>query len=245
MPSAPVIVLVAAFSSVAGFLVVSRFVPDRWLVADPDAASSLYAVIGMAYAILVALGAIAVWEPRSEAVQSTDLEATNLVEAYWSTRVLPEPDRTAVQNLIISYAEEVVEREWPVLRVRRTSSQGAEDLMTQLRLRVEAVDPEQEQVVERVAAVAEARRARISAADEGMPQPMWPILIGGGIVSVAFLYLFGMARTFPNGLMLFVVGGMVALLLAVIYQLEFPFSRGLGVSSEPFQDALTRLNTLP
>lgn len=83
MLAATAVVLAAATLSAAGFLIVSRYVPERWIVADADAASALYATIGMVYAILIAIAAIAVWEPRTEASRNTDLEATSLVEAYW------------------------------------------------------------------------------------------------------------------------------------------------------------------
>lgn len=252
MPAPVVVVILVALSSVAGFVLVTRFVPERWLIADADASSAIYSVIAMAYTILVALGAIAVWEARSDAAGSTEHEAIQLVEAHWSARDLAEPDRGAVRGLIVAYTQEVIEGEWPMLRRERAASTRAEDLLTRLRARVEAVEPAdereafaQEQVIERINEAADARRARISAADEGMPSPLWPILIGGGIVSITFLYLFGLARTFPNGLMMFFVGGMLAVVLAVIYQLEFPFSRGLGITPDPFRDALLRQHTLP
>ena len=84
-------ILGCATLSVVGFLFLSRFVPERWIVADTDAAGALYATIGMVYAILVALAAIAVWEPRAAAAENTEREATDLIEAYWSARALDTP----------------------------------------------------------------------------------------------------------------------------------------------------------
>ena len=252
MLSSILVILGCATLAVVGFLFLSRFVPDRWLIADADAAGALYATIGMVYAILVALAAIAVWEPRAAAADSTEREATDLIEAYWSARALETPDRLKVQQLITTYTEEVIDGEWRILSRERAPSSRAQNLLNQLRSTAEAIEPEtdrqvaaHDQVLARIADAADARRARIGAASEGMPYPLWPILIFGGVISIAFLYLFGLQRTFPNGLMMFTVGGMVALLLVVIYQLEYPFSRGLSIGPEAFQDALIQLGMMP
>jgi hypothetical protein len=246
------VILGCAALSVGGFLLLSRFVPHRWIVADADAAGALYATIGMVYAILVALGAIAVWEPRAAAADNTEREATDLIETYWSARTLDPPDRTRIQGLVVRYTQEVINSEWRGLARKHTPSAGAQDLLNLLRSSAEGVEPATDQqaaaldhVLARISDAADARRARVSAADEGMPYPLWPILILGGIISIAFLYLFGLRRTFPNGLMMFTVGGMVALLLVVIYQLEYPFSRGLAIGPDAFQDVLTQLGMMP
>jgi hypothetical protein len=252
MFSSILVILGCATLSVIGFLFLSKFVPQRWIVADGDAAGALYATIGMVYAILVALAAIAVWEPRAAAAENTEREATDLIEAYWSARVFDAPDRARVQGLIVDYTEEVISGEWRTLARKREAGAKAQDLLNRLRSTAEAIEPStdrqtaaHDQVLARISDAADARRARIGAAGEGMPYPLWPILILGGIVSIAFLYLFGLQRTFPNGLMMFTVGGMVALLLVVIYQLEYPFSRGLSIGPDAFQNALTQLGLMP
>lgn len=252
MLSSILVILGCATLSVVGFLFLSRFVPQRWIVADADAAGALYATIGMVYAILVTIAAIAVWEPRAAAADSTEREATDLIEAYWSARSLPAPDRLNVQRLILTYTEEVIDGEWHVLSKDRLPSADAQNLLNQLRSTAEAIEPvtdremsAHDQLLARIADAADARRARIGAAGEGMPYPLWPILILGGAISISFLYLFGLQRTFPNGLMMFTVGGMVALLLVVIYQLEYPFSRGLAIGPEAFRNALIQLGMMP
>ncbi|MCP2324781.1 hypothetical protein HDA40_003288 [Hamadaea flava] len=242
----------AAAASVGGFLLISKVVPRRWLVADTDAASTLYATIGMAYAILIAIAAIAIWEPRSAAASSTDLEAGSLVEAYWSADQLAPADRTEVRDLIVAYLGEATGPEWTRLRVRHEPDDGAELLFTELRRRVDAVhpqtDPEQNayaQLSAQISAAAGARSGRLQAAGEGMPGLLWPVLIAGGLVSVVFLYLFGLERTFPNGLMMAVVGAMIALLLFVLYQVEYPLSRAFAVTPDSLTTALARLRGLP
>ncbi|MGY0231832.1 bestrophin-like domain [Longispora urticae] len=238
----------AAVLSVLGFLLVSRYVPARWVVADSNGAGALYATIGMVYAILIAIAAIAVWEPHTDAGASTDREAADMVEAYRSAGQLAEPDRTDIQALITRYTHEVVNREWDSLRDGRAADPRTAATFEALRVRVEKVEPVGErqqtyfqQLLGRVNDAADARRTRVAAADEGMPEPLWPILILGGLVTVGFLWMFGMERTFPNGLMMAVLGGMVALMLFVLYQVEYPFSHGMAVEPGAFEEAQRQL----
>lgn len=248
LPAGIGVVLIAAVLSTAGFLLISRFVPTRWLVADADAASALYATIGMVYAILIAISAIAVWEPHTEAGQSTEREAADLTEAYWSAGDLPDRAQFAIRSLITQYLHEVIDGEWPSLHTDRAPSERAMSLFAQLRTEANAIEPvgnrqqaSYQQISAKISDAADARRSRIAAAGTGMPALLWPILIGGGIASIAFLYLFGLDRTFPNGLMMATVGGMIALMLFVIYQVEYPFSRDLGIDPDAFRVALTQV----
>ena len=242
------VVLAAALASVVGFTVVSRWVPRRLRVADGDAVGTVYSTIGMVYAILIAIAAIAVWEPRADAASNTEIEASSLVEAYWSANRLAPADRDDVRGLIVGYLQVAGGAEWDHLRSANSGMMTAETLSTELRERVDAVRPatEGEQAAHQmlagqVSTAATARRARIGDADARMPAPLWPILLGGALVSVGFLYLFGLRRTIPNGLMFAALGGMVALMLFVLYQVELPYSRGFAVEPDALQAALETL----
>ena len=242
------VMLIVAVASTAGFILMSKYVPERWLIADSDAASALYATIGMVYAILIAIAAIAVWEPHDDAGQATSREASDMSEAYWSARGLAPTDSTEIRVLITQYVHVVVDQEWPSLHADHAPSPEAEDVFAELRMRVEAVQPVgdsqenfEQDVLSNINDAASARRARLAAASQGMPPLVWPTLLFGAVINIGFLYLFGLDRTFPNGLMMAIVGGMLGLVLFVIYQVEYPFSGGLSVGPDAFRTALATL----
>jgi hypothetical protein len=239
------VMAVAAAASTAGFLLVSRYVPDRWLVADSAAASAMYASVGMVYAIFIALGAIAVWGPHDVASQSSRQEVSDMTEAYWWAGQLDPTSAATVRSLIVAYGQSVVQQEWPRLRNDHTGDPTTAALFSQLREAAVAVRPSDDQqeeaaqnVRDRLESAADARRTRLVVAADGMPPLLWPALFLGGAVGIAFLYLFGLERTFPNGLMMATVSAMMALSLFIIYQLEFPFSRALSIGPGPFTTML-------
>jgi hypothetical protein len=240
------VMVLSAGLSIAGFLAVSKYVPDKWLVADADAASALYATIGMVYAILIAIAAIAVWEPHDDAKQAAQQEAADLSESYWLAGQLSAPSSTQIRDLIVRYDRSVVNKEWPALKETHKGDQMTAELFDQLRTAAATVQPAtdaqqsaEDDLLDRLEDAADARRSRLTAADQSMPPMLWPTLILGAVVSIAFLYVFGLDRTFPNGVMMATVAAMTALVLFVIYEVEFPYSRGLSVGPEAFTTALT------
>jgi hypothetical protein len=72
-------------------------------------AGFIYAVLGVAYAVMLGLMIIAVWESFAEARDTVDQEATELAEIAWLAHRLPEPEGTHIQEVARSYAEVVVE----------------------------------------------------------------------------------------------------------------------------------------
>src|SRR5215204_7083252 len=80
----------------------------------------IYAALGVIYAVLLALVVIAVWEEYGAARETVEQEANAAADIFWLADRLPEPRSTHVQELVRSYAQEVVEHEWPLLEQGRT-----------------------------------------------------------------------------------------------------------------------------
>jgi hypothetical protein len=89
-------------------------------------AGFIYAALGVIYAVLIALVVIAVWEEYDAASVTVEQEANALAEIYWLAHRLPEPEATHLQELVRSYAEEVVHKEYPLME------QGQAPLLTQV-----------------------------------------------------------------------------------------------------------------
>ena len=98
--------------------------------------------------------------------------------------------------------------------------------------------------IDGVTTTSEARASRAAASTRGLPVVMWFLVIGGGMLTIAFAYLFDIAGLVPQ--MIFTAGltVMVVLLLYAVYQLEFPFSRGERIEPDAFRFALARFDQL-
>ena len=107
------VVIGACLAALAGLELVQRLVPHEKRQEHNDVAGFLYAVIGVVYAVLLALLVIAVWQHYVKANETVESEANGVAEVAWLAHRLPEPERHELQEDARSYAQEVVEEEWP------------------------------------------------------------------------------------------------------------------------------------
>src|SRR5829696_8118820 len=107
------VVFGACLAAVAGLESVQRLVPAEKRQEHNDVAGFLYAVVGIVYAVLLALLVIAVWEQYQSANETVGSEANAVAEIAWLARRLPEPEHHVLQEDARAYAQEVVDTEWP------------------------------------------------------------------------------------------------------------------------------------
>ena len=239
------VVLVA----IVGLGTVGRAVPTALRREHNDVAGFIYAVVGVVYAVLLALVVIAVWEEHEAAKATAESEANELAEVFWLAHRLPDPEGPRLQELARSYAREVVEEEWPLME-RGRSSPRAWALLDDMRLGVQELEVRTpadgvlfEQGLDRVRGLADARRTRLVEAEEGIPAVLWAVLVFGGIVTVGFTYLFGLENTWSHRLMVAAVAGVIALALFTVGSLEYPFSGGTRIGPDAFELVRGRFET--
>jgi hypothetical protein len=247
----------ACLAALVGLMLVQRLVPVEVRKGQNDVAGFVYAVLGVIYAVLLALVVIAAWEDFGRARVTVEAEANALAEIAWLANGLPDPERHELQELSRSYAEVVVDEEWPLMEQGRAplmeQSQDATTgwvLIDDIRASLQEVEPRTDTGLElyaegldQVQRLADARRTRLVQAEEGMPAVLWVVLIAAGIVVVGFAYLFGLENSGAHALMVASLAGVIALVLFTIGALEHPFSGGARIGPEAFELVLNRLET--
>ncbi len=243
--------------ALAGLELVQRLVPAGSRQQHNDVAGFIYAALGVIYAVLLALVVIAVWEEYRAASETVEQEANALAEIFWLAHRFPEPEGSHLQELARSYAEKVSHNEWPLME------QGQAPLMTQtqgipagwtliddIRANLQEVEPRtpaDEQLyaegLDQVQRLADARRMRLVAAEEGIPGVLWAVLIFGGMAAVGFTYLFGLENTWAHRLMVVTLAAVIGLVLFTIGAIEHPFSGGARIGTEAFNLVLERFET--
>jgi hypothetical protein len=243
--------------ALGGLELVQRLVPAVSRQRHNDVAGFIYAALGVIYAVLLALVVIAVWEEYQAASETVEQEANATAEIFWLGNRLPEPEGRHLQEFAQSYAEEVVHKEWPLME------QGQAPLMTQtrgtpagwtiiddIRASIQGFEPRtkgEEQLyaegLDQVQRLADARRMRLVAAEEGVPAVLWVVLVFGGIAAVGFTYLFGLESTWAHRLMVVTLAAVIGLVLFTVGALEHPFSGGARIGTGAFELVLERFDT--
>src|SRR5215218_10092625 len=201
-----------AVAAVAGLELVQRLVPAQKRQQHNDVAGFLYAVIGVVYAVLLALLVIAVWEQYQRALETVEGEADSVADIAWLAHRLPETERYQLQEHARSYAQEVVDTEWPLMEQGGIEGQRgtpqAWNLIDDMRATLQGFEPSTEaeaqlyaEGLDQIDRLGDDRRIRFVAAGEGIPGILWAVLVFGAVVVVGFTYLFGLRNSWAHRLM--------------------------------------------
>jgi protein-S-isoprenylcysteine O-methyltransferase Ste14 len=244
--------LVVALSiaiAVMGLTVVQRVVPSQLRQEHNDVAGFIYAVLGVIYAVLMALVVIAVWEDFAEARDTAEREASELADVFRLAHQMPQPEGRQLQELARSYAQVVVDEEWALMAQGR-SSPRAWDLLDEMSLSLSNVEVRTSveeavyaETLNRMDELADARSARLVEAGEGIPAILWGVLVVGGVMVVGFTYLFGLDNSLSHKLMVAVLTLVISLILFSIGLLQYPFSGDVRVGPEAFELVLERFES--
>ena len=134
------LVAVAILIAVGGLAFVQRLYSTERRKQHNDVAGFIYAVLGVAYAVLLGLVLIAVWEKWDAAETITADEANELAGIFYWAHALPQPEGRHIQELVRSYERVVVVDEWPLMAQGR-SSPKAWDTLDELRATILGLQP--------------------------------------------------------------------------------------------------------
>ena len=233
--------------AVGGLVLVQRLVPIERRLAHNDVAGFIYAVLGVAYAVLLGLMVVAVWQDWEAARDSATQEANELAAVFWLAHGLPEPEGRHIQELARDYARVVVGEEWPLMQHGK-SSPKAYELLDEMRASVEALHPADgaqtvlyDNLLQRLHELGDARRTRLLQAEEGLPAILWAVLLVGGLITVGFSYLFGLRSTTVHVLMVAALALVIGLVLFTVAALDYPFRGDIHIGPEAFDEVLGRI----
>jgi hypothetical protein len=251
------VVGVCSLLALAGFELVHRLVPVASRQRHNDVAGFIYAALGVIYAVLLALVVISVWEEYQAAAETVEQESNATADVFLLGHDLPEPEGAHIQRLTRSYAEEVVNKKWPLMASGKQPPLKEEagtttgwNLIDDLRVSVHGFEPRtkaQEQLyaegLDQVENLSDARRARLVASEEGVPGILWSVLIFDGIAAVGFTYLFGLESTWAHRLMVVTLAALIGLVLFTVGALGHPFAVGARIGTGLFELVLKRMDT--
>ncbi len=232
------VVLICVGLSLLGLWVVRKSVELEKFEAQHEVAGFLIAVVGVIYAVLLAFIVIIVWEQFVAAENAAGDEASSVGSLYRDGVALGgegQALRVAVQRYAVSIADD----EWPYMATHleedpRTDAplNGVWAAVTRLQAKNATDAAFVQHAVTEVATATQDRRTRVRDSASQIPGPLWLVLIGGGAITVAFTYFFGLERFRAQAIMVAALSAVIALSLLTILTLDLPFTGGVAVKPE-------------
>lgn len=235
--AALLILVPATVLSMAGPIVVRRFVKLDRLRTNNEVAGFKFATVGVIYAVLLAFVVIVVWQKFDTAGSYVAREAAASVTVYRLTRGLDDEHGAAIRKALTDYLDAVINQDWPAMehgKASRASSVAMGNLYHTV-IRFHA-DPSESvvlgELLRQVDVLSQTRRDRVVAANDTVPPVLWAVLIGGAILTVCFTFFFGTDNLWAQAMMT----GALALLtfsgLLAIVAIDQPFGGSVRVKPD-------------
>lgn len=227
--------------AVAGILLARRKVGVEVLKLNNEVAGFIYGVIGVLYAVLLGFTAIIVWERFDSAQAGADQEANALADLYRDAQAFPDDVRREMETHLHAYATLVAENEWAAMAERKPSPETWE-VYNRLWRTYHVFQPQTDhekiwyaQSLTKLNQLGDQRRLRLlSSRSHGVPGVIWVVLLGAGIITIGFSFLFGTRSAKAQVLMTSGLATIIALVLFSIMALEQPFAGITRVEPESF-----------
>ena len=210
----------------------------------------IIAVSGTMYAVILGFLTVVAWEHFQEARNLVVQESDADIDAWHSAVGLPAAVRARVRADAIAYAKDMIEREWPSMRQGRFDerapliSMDAIDAVGSFAPANEGQSNAQSAVLQELTAVHDARQQRIAINGSGVSWLEWLVLAIGAVCIVCFCWLFGLRNARTHLLMTSTVVTVIASILVLLFELQYPFRSGVGIGPEAWQGALAHLHQM-
>ena len=252
MSAVYLVILVAAVAcSIAGMLVVRRFIPPEKLAENNDYVGFTFSMLSLVYGIYLAFTVVVVWQQYEAAAEKVANEVSLMATIWRSIDVFPVDDRQRLRRDLMDYTREVIEKDFPQMAVGQASTLSVpyEQLWTDFyQVRPTAGDAREEaffeEAVGRLNDFAIARRTRILASQASLPYSMWILLIVGAIGAITFTWFYSTPyRSIQIAATAF-LSAVIVYAVLLVATLEYPFGGGVSVSDLPYRELLARFETL-
>ncbi len=238
-----IIVVLTVTASMLFMWGLNRLWPWQKRHAHNDLIGWQLSVLGTTYAVILGFMLYTVWINFGAANLNADNEASALGNLYRLAEGLPDPQRGQMEALTRSYAEAVIDQDWPQMaadQMPEASHKVNQDMWRTL-MSVKTASPTEilaeDHAISELSALTEHRRIRLLQNVFRLPAVLWCVLIIGGVVTIASASTFGSANTTLHGLQVFAFTLLLALALVAVADIDRPFQGGVHVSDFAFRRA--------
>jgi hypothetical protein len=231
--------------AVIGFRIALRYRPQDRIEAHNDTYGVYFSMVGLLYAILLAFVVVVAWEQFNSAEESTHTEVTRLSNLFRDSEPLPATDQNRIQNALVVYVQNVIDREYDAMAEGESDgpTEAAYEAIWNGFYNVPAclegpAASFYDSAVGRLNELGEARRLRVLSSQSTIPLPLWVLLVGGGLFTLAWLFPFYMADTRVQTLAVGSVGAFTGFVLFLIFALQHPFAGDIAIDPAVYQGLL-------
>ncbi|MGB7978905.1 MAG: DUF4239 domain-containing protein [Chlamydiales bacterium] len=225
--------------------VVRKCISVEELKANHDVAGFTLGIVGVLYSVILGFTVVNVQSRSNEVLQTIHTEAVSIANLYRDASFFPPSGRDAIRSALRTYVQYVIEKEWENPNNRKINIQ-AHKIMEKIwnsYYWVEIPDEKTalwyEESISKLDAFMNARLSRQFNSWEHLGSMMWTILILGGIITICFMYFFGLERLHAQMMMTALLAGYISLMLYLVFCLDNVFKGPQGITPAAFEQIVT------
>lgn len=242
--SALVVVIPAIAICLAALWLMRKWVPSKELKGHHDVAGVTFGIIGVLYSVILGFTVVNVQTRFNDVLKTVHAEAISIADLYREASFFPIPSRDQIRTSLKEYTHYVIEKEWanPNDKKINVDALGIMEKIWnnyyQIKLDSEKIKIWYEESISKLDTFMNARLSRQFSCWEKLGPMMWSILIIGAIVTVSFMYFFGLEKIHVQMMMTSLVVGYVSFMLYLVYSLDNVFKGPEGIKPTAFEQIL-------
>lgn len=234
-----IVISVSAALASLGLKIVRKKFSAEFMKEHHEVAGFIFNAFGLIYAVLIAFVVFATWTDYDSTKKNIELEASSLSDLFFDAQGFPEPLKSSAQDAIIEYTKAVINEEWDYLERSEnpsalTATQKLWSVYFSADIKSIPNEPLYRESLKQLNELGKYRRLRIFSAVNTIPSMIWVVLIIGGVLSIAYTYLFATKNLKAQYIMTAALSITTALILFLIYVLDHPFTGTNKITTSSF-----------
>jgi hypothetical protein len=230
-------------TALIGLAFFRRYIRPRIQIASTDAyhVAPLMQASLLLYSLVAALTAVGVWSRYTGVGDVVSAEASAITKLWRDFGGYPDPESSAMRDVLRDYTDQVINEAWPQLRRGEIPSEGVawmdrlQELLYSFEPRTEGQKVLHDETLSAFNNLIEQRRQRLDAAQGGLPGVVWFVVLGGAAACIALSIFFHVEDGRLQAIMLGGFAASLAMVLLVIFALDTPYTGDMGIGPDSYQ----------
>jgi len=206
-----------------------------------DMVASFAASVGVLYAVLLAMIAVAAWTNYTTVDSLAAQEADLVHSLFRDIEAFSPSERDELRGLLREYVDTVIHTEWPALQSGLPDKRAAlvvDSIFSawmKLEPKTEAEKIITAETLARLNLFQTVRRNRLQTGSNGLDAVLWVVVLAGAIVSIGICYLFWMENKTLHQVMISILGIMIGVVVYLILALDHPMWGAITIQPAAFE----------
>jgi hypothetical protein len=227
--SASIVVIVSTVFWCGALWLFRRKIRIDVLKKNHDVAGFTFSIIGVLYSVILGFTVVSVQDRYNRSVETLHTEATVIADLYREAEFFPKVSKDQVRATLRDYVSYVVNEEWHFPKDKKMHL-GAQKILKRLWDSYYHVDLQNDnqkawyqESIGKLDNLMSARLEREFNSWDHLGSMMWSLLLSGALITILFMFFFGLDNLRSQMLMTALLAGYLAFILFLVFSLDHSF----------------------